>query len=256
MNHAKKRWKRVLKKWKPDPVVSITSFVTQPLIKNITQDATMDATLKWSWDMWKVVVLAQIDHPNEISGYAALDAERRVAWVKVTGLGSMASVITSEAAQSEALLEATERGLVVNVQWHTHYGFEPYFSTTDEMAQKQHRADLPSGDMTFVCFSEFSAVTRRWVWDKSKERYTDGRVWLDGHLLPEGNFYNRWKGVNEQAKLDPTSGVVPASNCNDEEWELDDRRGIWRIVDRDPTPDWNGASYRDTLIWHPDIPPG
>lgn len=244
----------MLSRWTPSVVVAKSVADLTP------KDAALDAHLEWSWDLWRVIALAQIDHPNEISGYAACDAERRVVWVKVTGRGGMTSVVTTEVAQAEALLEAAERGLIVNVQWHTHYGFEPCFSPTDDAAQETYLEDLPAGDMTFVCFSEFSAVTRRWVWDKQGKRHNDGRATLDGHLLPEGSFYSRWatKGANESLELDAAGGAVPAPekrlDIDGWGWVVDER-GVWSVA-RDPTPDWDGAIYRDPEWWRPDLPPG
>jgi proteasome lid subunit RPN8/RPN11 len=119
----------------------------------ITTDASLSNQLKWTSDLWFQMSQWRAESAeNEASGYAAADPEGNILWQCRTASGSRGAVISTANAQAAALWEAAEKGLMLNVQWHTHGDTSPFFSLVDENAQREYLEHTAAGKMWFVCF--------------------------------------------------------------------------------------------------------
>jgi hypothetical protein len=162
-----------------------TTKLYKPSFTGWSVRSTQDALIDIRGEDFVAYTKWQVKHPAEIAGYMVVDENMRTQGNWLLGEGSSAGVTVEANQKIKVMLEIDKAGFdYPNVQWHTHYGFGPYFSAVDDSAQKQlvmgEKISIPF--MIYLCFDQFSGVARKF--DFKTMEYTDGRISIDGQLLP------------------------------------------------------------------------
>jgi hypothetical protein len=214
------------------------------LRQSFTQDEELDATIHIPDAAWAEMTLMQIaGGNNEIAFYGVIE-DGEVKWLSKASMGSAANVRVAEDKVTEATIAAVDAGFdTCNLHVHTHPAMGPFFSGTDDTDQADALSTMidmkiPEFEAWFMCLSEFSALTIRYVGKDGEVTYNTGLATVrDGNPVTiDGprtwsQSYSYSSGGKE--KKDKKKASASASEISE-----NGRTEIERVSDLDLV-DWN-----------------
>lgn len=189
------------------------------LQKGVQRDPFLDANFSMVPETLALLIVEQTrNRQKEIAGWGYIDESQTAVWLSVLSVGSGSNVVTTPQDMhwsQNALFEAIPDG-VLNMQWHTHNTFLPFFSQTDEKDIAEHLdfilEQLPSGEYWAVVagYDVRNVIARRYVWKDGVVKYNEGNLVINGvkfnYTQPTSQYsvgatYSGWSGTTQKGTV-------------------------------------------------------